>query len=96
MNWIQQNLVDRAEAFENFLSKRRAIICEMQMIHNKLRSNQPMRKTILLREQQQTLILQLRKLEIETEQRLNDIRERRRNASLICIINSETDRKNEI
>lgn len=79
MEWISRNLVDRAAAFEQFLSERRKLIMELQKISTKKEHNPSIDEQIILKISEQTLILQLQHLELVTEKRLTEIRERRNN-----------------
>lgn len=77
MNWIQQNLIDRGKAFEEFLDGRRQIIFELQKIHTKLKQQPKFDEKIILEASERVLIDQLKRLESTTEERLKEIRERR-------------------
>lgn len=78
MNWIQQNVYDRGVAFEEFMEGRRRIILELQTINTKMKKNPPAKKKIILETTERSLLDELQQLELKTEQRLNEIRERRK------------------
>lgn len=77
MEWITQNLRDRAAVYEDFLNGRKSIIAEMQKVHSKQKQNIPADERLILQVLMQSLINQLQELEKSTERKFTEIRQRR-------------------
>lgn len=75
-NWIQTNIRDRGIAFENFLDERRKIILELRKINSKMKQKPSAKNKLILRAVENNLLSKLSQLEVETEARLKEIRER--------------------
>lgn len=78
MEWIKQNLIDRGKALDNFMDRRRKIILKIQKIHSMTKHTHHWKQKMLLNVKRQQLFEQLERITAETEQRLTDIRNRRK------------------